>query len=306
MLGLEVNAVELTGHLRNLRGGSQPILARASDGDSYVVKFADNPQGPNLAFNESVGSALYRACGLRTPEWKPLLLTDAFLDRNPASWMLSAEGARRPQAGWCFGSRYLGGNGERLLEILPGTSFQRISNLDSFWLAWLVDICAGHADHRQAIFLPTAGGELNAYFVDFGHLFAGPKGELHLPFQASRYLDARIYARVSSQYLSEIHRIVRCIDAERLWQWVQTLPEDWKTATALQEFARCMDRLGDASLVESTLETMLHAIEQGHRREQERRQDGREISLPVLRFGVQAAGLGQGIGGQCAGHLACA
>jgi hypothetical protein len=306
MPGLEKNGVALSSHVNNLRGGSQPILARASDGLLYVVKFADNPQGPNLLFNESVGSELFRACGLAAPQWKPLLLTDAFLDRNPACWMQTAEGPRRPQAGWCFGSRFLGGGGERLLEILPGSSFKRVTNQASFWLAWLIDICAGHADNRQAIFRQAPSGELDAFFVDFGHLFGGPKGELRLPIQASRYLDARIYASVSSQYLLNLHRIVRCLDAERLGKKLQTLPEQWKTVTALQGFARCMDRLASPLLLEDILDTMLHSIQQGERREQIRRQDGRELSLPVLRIGVQAAGLGKGCVGQRAGHLACA
>jgi hypothetical protein len=306
MPDLDNNTVALSSHLCNLRGGSQPILARASDGLEYVVKFADNPQGPNLLFNESMGSELFRACGLAVPEWKPLLVTDAFLDRNPACWMQTPQGPRRPHAGWCFGSRYLGGDGVRLLEILPGNSFQRVSNQGSFWLAWLLDICAGHADNRQAIFRQSKMGKLDAYFVDFGHLFGGPKGELNLPFRASRYLDARIYANVSSQYLLNLRRIVRCLDAVRLEQAAVSLPGQWKTATAQQGFARCMDRLSSPAQIEQTLDAMLHSIQQGHRREQSRRQDGGEFPLSILRFGVQAAGVGKGCIGERAGHLACA
>jgi hypothetical protein len=306
MPGLEKNTVALTSHLSNLRGGSQPILARASDGQQYVVKFADNPQGPNLLFNECMGSELFRACGLAVPEWKLLWLGDAFLDRNPACWIQTEQGAVRPQPGWCFGSRYLGSDGARLLEILPGSSFQRVTNQESFWLAWLLDICAGHADNRQAIFRPSLQGGLDAFFVDFGHLFGGPKGELNLSFQASRYLDARIYASVSSLYLLNLRRIVRCLDAERLGQWMQTLPEQWKTATAQQGYAQCMDRLSCPAQLEQTLEAMLHSIQQGQRREQSGRQDGREFPLSVLRFGVQAAGMGNGRIGERAGHLACA
>lgn len=301
----ELNFVALGSHVKNLRGGSQPILARATDGHLYVVKFADSELGPNLLFNESMGSELYRACGLAVPEWKPLMATDDFLDRNPACWFQTPQGVRRPQAGWCFGSRYLGGEGERLLEILPGNSFKRVGNHSSFWLAWLIDVCANHADNRQAIFRPTPSGILEAYFVDFGHLFGGPKGELQLSFRASRYLDARIYASVSSQYLTKIHSIARCLDAERLWQWTNTLPDQWKTATAIQGFAQCLERLASTSRREEILDAMLHSIEQGKEREQYR-QEGRELPLPILRLGVQAAGVGQGGVFDCARHLACA
>ncbi len=68
MIALGKDPVVVTQYVRNLRGGSQPILARASDGFLYVVKFANNLQGPNLLFNESAGSELYLACGLPIPE----------------------------------------------------------------------------------------------------------------------------------------------------------------------------------------------------------------------------------------------
>jgi len=101
--------VSLTGYIRSLRGGSQPILAQASDGHTYVVKFANNLQGPNLLFNESAGSELYRACGLAVPEWRPLEVSEDFLDENHDCWMQTPEGQLRPASGLCYGSRFLGG-----------------------------------------------------------------------------------------------------------------------------------------------------------------------------------------------------
>lgn len=144
-----------------VRGGSQPILARASDGFLYVVKFANNPQGPNLLFNESAGGELYRACGLHVPDWKPLVVSDSFIDRNPDCWMRTTVGRLRPASGLCFGSRFLGLNGKRLFEILPGSMYKRVRNQSSFWLAWLIDVCAEHVDNRQAIFVKGADGLLD-------------------------------------------------------------------------------------------------------------------------------------------------
>src|SRR5580700_5874154 len=97
--------VKMVRYLRSLRGGSQPFLAQASDGLFYVVKFAHNLQGPNLLFNESAGTELFRCCGLAVPEWRPLLVTSDFLDQNPGCWMRTAEEVLRPNAGLCFGSR---------------------------------------------------------------------------------------------------------------------------------------------------------------------------------------------------------
>ena len=55
MAVLGKKTIAVTRHIQKLRGGSQPILAEASDGRLYVVKFANNPQGANLLFNESMG-----------------------------------------------------------------------------------------------------------------------------------------------------------------------------------------------------------------------------------------------------------
>jgi hypothetical protein len=157
-----VRVLVVSEFLRKLRGGSQPILVRANDGLLYVLKFAHNLQGPNLLFNEVMGTELYRACGLPVPEWRPLLLTDSFLDRNPSCWFEADGESIRPLAGLCFGSRFLATGEDSPLEILPGSHFARVANRHAFGLAWLIDICAQHSDNRQALFLHRPGGGLLA------------------------------------------------------------------------------------------------------------------------------------------------
>jgi hypothetical protein len=251
----------VTRFIRNLRGGSQPILAEASDGFQYVVKFADNLQGPNVLFNESAGSELYRACGVPVPEWRPLRVSDSFLDENPDCWMQTPEGHRRPTSGLCFGSRHLGGKGKRVLEILPSSSFSRVRDLTSFWMAWLVDVCAEHCDNRQAVFEEDSDGWLNAYFIDQGHLFGGPKGELKKNFHASRYLDPRIYGQVTSETLWNIQNVLWALDADSLLKTVEALPADWKQASARDGLERCLQRLTKPLLVQNILETIIDDIE---------------------------------------------
>ena len=281
----------VTRYIRNLRGGSQPILAQASDGLLYVVKFTNNLQGANLLFNESAGSELFRACGLAVPSWKPLFVGDSFLDQNPDCWIQTPEGRLRPDSGLCFGSRFLGGDGIRLLEILPGTSFKRVRNRESFWLAWMIDICANHVDNRQAIFVEDAEGWLEAHFVDHGHLFGGPKGEQRLYFQASRYLDPRIYQCISLLQRRYFQTIAGSIDVDQLWQRIHALPRDWKTATALKSFAECLDRLLNAKLLQNILDTMADALQRTGEFERNQHQDGRKPPGEVLCLGIQAEGI---------------
>jgi hypothetical protein len=281
----------VTQYVRKLRGGSQPILARASDGLLYVVKFTNNLQGPNLPFNESIGSDLYRACGLAVPSWMPLLVTDAFLDQNHDCWMQTQEGYLRPDSGLCFGSRFLGEDGVRLLEILPGTSFKRVRDREKFWLAWLIDICAGLADNRQAIFVEDAEGWLNAFFIDHGHLFGGPKGDKRPHFQTSRYLDPRIYDDVSSRQLLGFHKVARCLDVDSLWRRVQTLPNDWKTRSALDRFEECLCRLSMPNLLQNILDMIMDPQRQANVCGQAKREWERKPPVSVLPLGIQAGQL---------------
>jgi hypothetical protein len=292
MSALQKGFERVTRYIRNLRGGSQPILAQASDGLFYVVKFTNNLQGVNLPFNESMGTELYRGCNLPVSSWKPLLITDDFLNQNPDCWMRTPEGLLRPDSGLCFASRFLGGNGIRLLEILPGTSYQRVRNHENFWLAWLIDICAEHVDNRQAIFLDDGTGWLDAFFVDMGHLFGGPNGGLRRHFQASRYLDRRIYQSVISAQLEEFLKVVQCLDVDQLWRQVHALPDEWKTGSALNGFAQCLSRLSTGNLLQNIVETIVDAQQRGNESEYSERRR-RYSSVPVLRLGIQATELEQ-------------
>ncbi len=306
MLGLCKNATLVTRFIRNLRGGSQPILAQASDGLLYVVKFINNLQGPNLLFNESAGNELYRGCGLAVPAWKPLLVTDAFLDQNRDCRMQTQWGSLRPESGLCFGSRFLGGDGVRLLDILSGTSFNRVRNKNSFWLAWLIDICAAHVDSRQAVFVEGAEGWLDAHFIDMGHLFGGPKADLLKNFQVSRYIDSRIYADISFDDLLKIHGAVRALDHDQLRQRVQAIPGEWKQSSALNRFDSCLHRLSKHLFLQNVLDTIIDALARRMERELGNSWNERKPSGHVLCTGVQEAGLVHRLVASRACHPACA
>lgn len=274
---------------RKFRGGSQPILAEATNGLCYVVKFKNNLQGTNLLFNESAGAELYRACGLPVPEWGPLLVTDAFLSHNRACWMETPEGPLRPASGLCFGSRFLGGGSARLFEVVPGTSIGRVRNLQDFWLAWLVDVCALHADNRQAIFQEDSTRQLNAFFVDHGHMFGGPNGEQRLPFQASRYLDGRIYPRISPQLAMSLQKVACNLHVDELWRRIQALPDEWKTDSALRSFAQCVEKLAAPGLFPQMLDSMVNSLRVMGLREYDYLQRGKQLATSVLRPRIQGA-----------------
>jgi hypothetical protein len=259
MPALEKNFARIATYIRKLPGCSQPFLAEASDGAIYVVKLSDNQLGENLLFNEMAGTELYRACGLAVASWQPLLVTNDFIYQSPQYRQETTGGRERP-AGVFFGSLYLGRNCNNLFEILPGSYFPRVRDAADFWLAWLVDICASHADNRQTIFVERETHELDPVFIDFGHMFGGPKGNQEPHFRASRYLDERIYPRLSTRLLLTIRRAAANLNSDHLWQQIGTAPDEWKSQRGLQNFTASLNKLADSRFVERSLDMMVASI----------------------------------------------
>lgn len=245
-----------TRFIRKLRGGSQPILIEASDGAYYVLKFRNNPQGENVLFNESAGTELFHACGLPVAPWKPIFVSARFLDRNSGCWVETPDGMLRPEPGLSFGSAFLGSTGQ-LLEILPRGRFSRIRERSVFWLAWLVDICCMHADNRQAVFQLESDGTLSASFVDMGHLFGGPKGNLQPHYLASRYLDPDIYADVTSKEVTGILQVVRMLDTVEFRNRLKAIPDEWQETSITRRIEQSLSRLSNMATTLEIFEAML-------------------------------------------------
>ncbi len=280
MLELRTDSVEVTQYIRSMRGGSQSILVKARDGLKYVAKFTNNLQGPNLSFNESAGNELYRTCGLSVPSWKPLLITDRFLDQNPNCWMQTPEGRLRPASGLCFGSQFLGSDSLRVVDILPEIMFKRIKNRPSFWAAWMIDICAEHVDVRQAVFQQDTKGWWRAFFIDHGHLFGGPKGDVQSNPQESLSLDPRIYPDIAGEQIPVVPRFDRILNVDRLLRKIQTLPQDWRTKSSQESFARCLCRLSSPGMLQEIFDEMVDGLKKRRRCE---RSFAKNIAKPVLR-----------------------
>jgi hypothetical protein len=290
MPGLGKGFAVIVRTLRSLRGGSQPILVQASDSHFYVVKFPQNPQGSNLVFNEVAGSELYRACGLPAPQWKPLLITDEFIDSHPDCWFQGPDGLIRPKAGLCFGSRYLGESG-RVYEVLPATWFDRISNRTDFWLAWIIDVDARHTDNRQAIFVERSNGAVRAVFVDQGSMFGGATGRENSHDVAPRYLDPRIYGKVGLNFRVNLPKIAQRVNRGLLWRTIESLPPAWKSESGLKNLRECMKSLTSAGELEATFDRLIvsHLPSDTKYERICTKSNGRNLCCSILRAGVRAS-----------------
>jgi hypothetical protein len=56
--------------IRRMRGGAQSHLMRCSDGEYYVVKFQNNPQGVRILANELLATRLGARLGCRCRRWR--------------------------------------------------------------------------------------------------------------------------------------------------------------------------------------------------------------------------------------------
>jgi hypothetical protein len=160
-------------------------------------------------------------------------------------------------------------------------------------MAWLIDICAEHADNRQAVFEEDSDGWLSAYFVDQGHLFGGPKGELKKNIHACSYLDTRIYCQLTSERSWDIQNALWAFQADKLLQSVKALPAEWKQTSAQEGLERCLQKITKPLFVQNILETIVDDIERRTATETEFRGCDRKPPGGVLCPRVSGSEFGQ-------------
>src|SRR5689334_10308795 len=97
----QVSAVE---HIRRMAGGSQSHLLRCSDGDYYVVKFPNNPQGMRTLACDLLGTLLATEMGLPAQPARVINVSESLI-RNTSDLVIQlASGSTPCAAGKCFGS----------------------------------------------------------------------------------------------------------------------------------------------------------------------------------------------------------
>lgn len=162
--------------VRRMRGASQPWLVRCEDGESYVVKFQNNPQNARVLANEMLASRLAQLVGLPVAAPAFVEVSLSVLAGNPE---LAFElGARREpiRPGTQFGSRFPGSPSQTLVvDFLPDRLLRRLGNLSAVFLgAFVFDKWTCNCDGRQLIFHRPAGDERSSYsaaMIDQGFCF---------------------------------------------------------------------------------------------------------------------------------------
>jgi hypothetical protein len=142
-----------TEYLRNMRGGAQTHLVKANDGNYYVLKLTNNPQGLRILANEFIAQRLLQYLRIPAPNVAAVELTPEFLAANPACAIKLGPNFLPTPPGWHFGSRFPGTPYlTSVFDLVPDIQIPVTRNLQHFAAALVFDKWTGNTDGRQCIF----------------------------------------------------------------------------------------------------------------------------------------------------------
>jgi hypothetical protein len=219
-----------------MRGGAQSQLLRCSDGEYYVVKFQNNPQGLRILANELLAGILAKRLGLPVPECA-VVKVSAELIRHSEELVIQLQRCRVPcRSGLCFGSRYPknpAANQTCLLEVhdlLPEGQFRALTNISDFVGMLVFDKWVGNTDDRQSVFFRNKReSQFTALMIDNGFCFNGQ--EWNFPDAPRRGICTRqfVYENIRGieAFDKWISRLEHEIDESVLRSAFEAIPPEW-------------------------------------------------------------------------------
>src|SRR5580704_10751088 len=215
--------------IRRMRGGSQPQLMRCSDGEYYVVKFQNNPQGLRVLANELLGGLLAKLLGLPVPEVR-IIEVDEYLIKY-TDQMVPA----------------------RVCDFLPQGMFGTVDNIADFLGMLVFDSWVGNMDQRQVVFVQNERKNLSspyyshhALMIDEGFCFNGCKWNFPISSKHGLFATANVYAEVSGLDVFEVwlNRLESVIDRSVLELAAFEIPLEWNDGS-LQSLDRLVTKLDE-------------------------------------------------------------
>ena len=177
------NEILATSYIRRMRGGAHACLLRCSDGQNYVVKVQNNPQGKRILANELLGTLLARKLSLPVAEPAVINISSEFIQAFPEMVIHLGRTIAPMQWGHAFGSR-VPHHGEPsssrkaplqfVHEIMPGDGTARLANVSDVAGMLVFDKWTCNTDGRQVIFVQdTESAMYGAIMIDQGFCFNG-------------------------------------------------------------------------------------------------------------------------------------
>ncbi len=226
--GLAVQAVQA---IRRMRGGAQSQLMLGADGNLWVVKFLNNPQGARVLANELVATRLAAAAGLSVPASNTVEVSEWLIRNSPEMWVEGTRGERLPCAGGlAFGSQFVGGlMPGHVVDYLPENEVSELRNIHEFAGMLCIDKWTGNSNGRQAVFSrKPRERRYRAVFIDQGFCFHA--NEWRFPDVPMRGVYSRnlVYEHVTGwdsfePWLTGVEEM----PPETLWTIGEEVPPQW-------------------------------------------------------------------------------
>jgi len=243
--------------IRRMRGDSQSQLMRCSDGNYYVVKFQNNPQGLRVLANEVLGSLLATSLDLPVPKIATIEVTEDIIRYSDDMVIQSGRGREPLQAGLCFGSFFLRSCRE---FVANGVPWGTVENSSDFFGMLVFDKWTCNTDARQVVFAADSSTH-RATMIDQGNCFNA--GEWTFPDAPLRGLchHRSVYRTITGMrdFDPWLETLEQRIDAATLFRIGTLIPPEWygSDREALGRLLCTLDRRRPfvRELLQSTLRT---------------------------------------------------
>ena len=218
-------------HLRRMRGGAQSHLMRCEDGNYYVVKFQNNPQGARILANEMLAGHLALALGLPVMEPEVIEVSDWLVEHSPDMYLQLGNDRSRCASGLQFGSRFpCDPLRTPVYDFLPDRLLGSVQNCDRIVGMLVFDKWACNCDSRQLVFYrpATESSHYTATMIDQGYCFNA--GEWNFPDAPLRGLYGRpaVYSEITGlQSFQPYLERLQNLDDEMLEEAASRVPPEW-------------------------------------------------------------------------------
>jgi hypothetical protein len=221
---------------------------RCNDGQYYVVKFQNNPQGVRILANEMLAGQLGVMLGLPVPQPEVVEVDEWLVEHSPEMYLQVGSERVRCAGGLQFGSRFpCDPLHTPVYDFLPDSLLESLANRRHLPGMLAFDQWTCNCDARQLVFHRTAADpvEYAASMVDQGFCFNA--GEWNFPDAPGRGLYCRlaVYQEVSGWEAFEpfLSRVESLAD-ELLEEAAARVPPEWYEGEA-DAFCALVSGLGE-------------------------------------------------------------
>jgi hypothetical protein len=251
---MKIAQTEAVRDIRLVRGGSQARVMLCSNGEYYVVKFQNNPQGVRTLANEILGTLLADELGLPVPAVGIVKVPEALVQTSKELMICSGSRREPCHAGLSFGSRHVDSSvliepsGMRtVVTSLTGDLLHKVTNLSAFAGMLVLDQWTCNTDGRQVIFHQR--GELNGYhatMIDNGFCFNATAWDFPDSARRGLYPQHAVYAGIRGidSFEPWLSVIEERVNLSTLVRFAEIIPPEWyrNDIAALLRLLQALDR----------------------------------------------------------------